>query len=82
MGLSLKLETQQRARGEVKAHTIWFDSEASVPLQRQTTPDEVSHSSLLAYCKQQDSCCQEKNFMMERRKLQRDQSGRERESRS
>lgn len=61
MGLSLKLETQQRARSEVKAHTMWFNSEASILLQRQTTPDDVSHSSLLAYCKQQNSnsCCQE-----------------------
>lgn len=62
MGISLKLETQQRARAEVKAHTIWLGSEASIPLQRRTPSEAVSHSGLLASCKQQDShsCCQEK----------------------
>lgn len=36
MGISLKLETQQRARGEVKAHVL------RLPLQKQTEPEPRS----------------------------------------
>lgn len=46
----------------MKAQTIWLGSEASILLQWQTTPDNMSHSSMLGVAKQQDpySHCQGK----------------------
>lgn len=42
-----RARAQQRARGEVKAQTIRYSSEASILLQRQSAADSVSRSAVL-----------------------------------